>query len=79
MKHTLLAALLLAPLTSLHAEDALKPNIVFIYTDDKLQPMHQTESVFKHCHDLYLDSAGDIYVGEWNADRRYPWKLSLVR
>jgi hypothetical protein len=41
--------------------------------------MHQTESVFKHCHDLYVDSAGDIYVGEWNADRRYPWKLSLVK
>ena len=50
-----------------------------IYTDGKLQPMHQTESVFKHCHDLYVDSAGDIYVGEWNADRRYPWKLSLVK
>lgn len=50
-----------------------------IYTDGKLQPMYQTESVFKHCHDLYVDSAGDIYVGEWNADRRYPWKLNLVK
>jgi hypothetical protein len=50
-----------------------------IYTDGKLQPMHQTESVFKHCHDLYVDNAGDIYVGEWNADRRYPWKLSRVK
>ncbi len=50
-----------------------------VYTDGKLQPMHQTETVFKHCHDLYVDSAGDIYVGEWNADRRYPWKLSLAK
>lgn len=50
-----------------------------VYTDGKLQPMHQTEAVFKHCHDLYVDTAGDIYVGEWNADRRYPWKLSLEK
>ena len=49
------------------------------YIDGKLQPMHQTEAVFKHCHDLYVDSTGDIYVGEWNADRRYPWKLTLVK
>ena len=50
-----------------------------IYTDGEIQPMHQTEAVFKHCHDLYVDSTGDIYVGEWNADRRYPWKLMLVK
>ena len=50
-----------------------------IYTDGEIQPMHQTEAVFKHCHDLYVDSTGDIYVGEWNADRRYPWKLTLVK
>ncbi|MEZ5386695.1 MAG: hypothetical protein R3F13_14380 [Prosthecobacter sp.] len=50
-----------------------------VYADDKLQPMHQTETVFKHCHDLYVDRTGDIYVGEWNADRRYPWKLTLLK
>jgi hypothetical protein len=50
-----------------------------VYTDGKLQPMHQTQAIFKHCHDLYVDSAGDIYVGEWNADRRYPSKLTLVK
>ena len=50
-----------------------------IYISGKLQPIYQTESIFKHCHDLYVDSAGDIYVGEWNADRRYPWKLSLLK
>lgn len=49
------------------------------YVDGKLQPMHQTEAVFKHCHDLYVDGAGDIYVGEWNAGRRYPAKLHLVK
>ena len=41
--------------------------------------MFQKQAVFKHCHDLYVDSAGDIYVGEWNAERRYPAKLSLVK
>ena len=47
--------------------------------DGRLQPLHQMQPVFKHCHDLYVDRAGDIYVGEWNADRRYPAKLSLVK
>ena len=50
-----------------------------IYTDGKLQPLYQTQAIFKHCHDLYVDSAGDIYVGEWNGDRRYPSKLSVVK
>lgn len=49
------------------------------YADGKLQPMYQTQPVFRHGHDLYVDSAGDIYVGEWNADRRYPSKLTLVK
>lgn len=50
-----------------------------VYVDGKLQPMRQTHPVFKHGHDLYVDSNGDIYVGEWNADRRYPTKLTLVK
>jgi DNA-binding beta-propeller fold protein YncE len=49
------------------------------YIDGKLQALSQIHAVFKHGHDLYVDSAGDIYLGEWNADRRYPSKLSLVR
>jgi hypothetical protein len=47
--------------------------------DGKLQPLTQAPPVFKHGHDLFVDSAGDIYLGEWNADRRYPSKLTLVR
>jgi hypothetical protein len=50
-----------------------------IYLDGRLQPLSQTQPVFKHGHDLYVDSEGDIYLGEWNAERRYPSKLSLVR
>ena len=50
-----------------------------IYKGDELQPLFQADKVFTHVHDLYVDSAGDIYVGEWNADRRHPWKLTLVK
>ncbi|MBM3826986.1 MAG: 6-bladed beta-propeller [Verrucomicrobia bacterium] len=49
------------------------------YVDGKLQPLRQAQPVFVHGHDLYVDSAGDIYLGEWNADRRYPSKLTLLR
>ena len=49
------------------------------YVDGKLQPLTQAQPIFKHGHDLYVDTAGDIYLGEWNADRRYPSKLSLVK
>ena len=49
-----------------------------VYKDGKLQPMHQAEPVFKHVHDLYVDKAGAIYVGEWNAGLRHPYKLEPV-
>ena len=49
------------------------------YVDGKLQPLSQAQPVFKHGHDIFVDSAGDIYLGEWNADRRYPSKLTLVK
>ncbi|MFM9001405.1 MAG: 6-bladed beta-propeller [Opitutia bacterium] len=49
------------------------------YVDGRLQPLAQDGATFIHGHDLYVDSAGDVYLGEWNADRRYPSKLSLIR
>lgn len=49
-----------------------------IYVGDKLQPINQAEAIFRHPHDLYVDSDGAIYLGEWNADRRYPAKLTPV-
>ncbi|MDP4624483.1 MAG: hypothetical protein NWT08_05010 [Akkermansiaceae bacterium] len=48
------------------------------YQDGVLQPIHQGDPIFKHVHDLYVDSEGDIYVGEWNAGHRYPFKLELI-
>lgn len=47
-----------------------------IYKDGELQPIHQKEKAFMHGHDLYVDSEGAIYLGEWNAERRYPTKLT---
>ncbi len=47
-----------------------------VYENGKLQPIYQKEKIFLHGHDLYVDSEGAIYVGEWNANRRYPYKLT---
>jgi hypothetical protein len=50
-----------------------------VYDGDSLQPLYQKEKVFTHVHDLYVDSKGDIYVGEWNSGNRYPYKLELIK
>lgn len=49
-----------------------------VYENDHLKPLYQTAKVFIHGHDLYVDSDGAIYLGEWNANRRYPSKLTPV-
>lgn len=45
------------------------------YRDGKLAQMVQAEPVFKNCHDVCVDTAGDLYVCQWNSDRVYPFKL----
>lgn len=50
-----------------------------VYRDGKLQPLSQATKTFLHPHDLYVDRDGAIYVGEWNANRRYPAKLTPVK
>ena len=49
------------------------------YLDGVLQPMTQKTNTFIHGHDLYVDKDGAIYLGEWNANRRYPSKLTPVK
>lgn len=49
------------------------------YAEGKLQPLSQAQRIFKHCHDLLVDRQGNIFVGEWNAQRRYPTKLERLR
>ena len=49
------------------------------YVDGVPQGLYQKTPIFKHGHDLYVDSEGAIYFGEWNADRRYPAKLTIAK
>jgi hypothetical protein len=49
-----------------------------VYKDGKLQQLLKTEPVFNNCHDVCVDSVGDLYVCQWNSDRVYPYKLERV-
>ncbi|NND31209.1 MAG: 6-bladed beta-propeller [Saprospiraceae bacterium] len=46
--------------------------------DGKLEMMTQDKPVFKHCHDVCVDSDKNLYVCQWNADKVYPYKLHRV-
>jgi peptidylamidoglycolate lyase len=48
-----------------------------IYLDGTLKPM-VGDGLFIHPHGITVDSEGDIYVSEWNAKGRPPYKLSKV-
>jgi hypothetical protein len=44
----------------------------------KLQALVPDYSVFHHVHDVCADSAGNLYVCQWNAGKLYPWKLERI-
>ena len=44
----------------------------------KLELMLQEQPVFKHCHDVCIDSDKNLYVCQWNADKVYPYKLHRI-
>jgi hypothetical protein len=44
------------------------------YVDGKLQPLSARRAWSSSTATTFVDAAGDIYVGEWNAQRRYPFK-----
>lgn len=46
-----------------------------VYEKERLRPMLQNEPVFKNCHDVCVDTKGDLYVCQWSAGRVYPYKL----
>lgn len=46
-----------------------------VYKDGQLQVMLQDQPVFKNCHDVCVDTRGDLYVCQWNSGRVYPYKL----
>ncbi len=45
------------------------------YKGGRLQIMLQDTPVFKNCHDVCVDSNGDLYVCQWNSGHVYPYKL----
>jgi peptidylamidoglycolate lyase len=46
-----------------------------IYEDGRLKVMLQDKPVFNNCHDVCVDTAGDLYVCQWNSGNVYPYKL----
>jgi hypothetical protein len=45
------------------------------YVDGRLQLMLQDQPVFNNCHDVCVDSRGDLYVCQWASGGVYPYKL----
>ena len=48
------------------------------YSDGRLQPMHQTEKIFIHPHDVCVDRDENLYVAQWASGKVYPYKLKRV-
>lgn len=49
-----------------------------IYEDGRVVRLRQSTPLFRHCHDVSVDSLGNIYVCEWNAGGRLPIKLERL-
>jgi hypothetical protein len=45
------------------------------YEEGRLKPMLQDLPVFNNCHDICVDSHGNLYVCQWNSGNVYPYKL----
>ena len=45
------------------------------YENGSLKAMMQEKPVFNNCHDVCVDSTGDLYVCQWNSGNVYPYKL----
>ena len=45
------------------------------YEAGRLKVMLQDQPVFNNCHDVCVDSVGDLYVCQWNSAGVYPYKL----
>ena len=48
------------------------------YEDGRLKSMLQDLPVFNNCHDVCVDSSGDLYVCQWNSANVYPYKLHRI-
>lgn len=45
------------------------------YEEGRLKVMLQDKPIFTSCHDVCVDSTGDLYVCQWNSGNVYPYKL----
>lgn len=51
-----------------------------VYQDGVLQKLAPSANTpFIHPHDVYVDTAGAIYVAQWNSNKTYPLKFEPVR
>jgi sugar lactone lactonase YvrE len=48
------------------------------YQSGELQTLSQTVNLFKHPHDVCVDTDDNLYVAQWNSDKTYPVKLERV-
>ena len=48
------------------------------YEEGRLKPMLRDIPVFNNCHDVCVDSRGDLYVCQWNSNSVYPYKLHRI-
>ena len=49
-----------------------------VYENGKLLPLHQTEKILFHPHDVCVDDEGSIYVAQWASGKVYPYKFTRV-
>ncbi len=45
------------------------------YENGSLKVLLQDQPVFNNCHDVCVDTQGDLYVCQWNSGNVYPYKL----
>lgn len=46
-----------------------------VYEEGRLKVMLQDKPVFNNCHDVCVDTKGDLYVCQWNSGGVHPYKL----
>ncbi|WP_440875972.1 6-bladed beta-propeller [Thalassotalea sp. PLHSN55] len=49
------------------------------YIHGELQPLTTNWQLFKHAHGVIADQDGNLYVGQWQADNSYPYKLERIK
>jgi sugar lactone lactonase YvrE len=49
-----------------------------VYNKGKLNPLFQTEKIFRNPHDVCVDDEGSIYVAQWASGKVYPYKFTRV-